>query len=248
MAGTQRRRLGDECQEKKGEGSLPAAYYTDLQGLQVNICIDNSFRDGAHTRGPAQASGLPPARSGPGPLEVPSRAARFSRRVPSGKVRREAPLRGQPQDRPLSKSHDPSRLELGHYPFRLSIDTQFSDMDVVAHLNNIAIARYYESARVRGNFAVFGGDFFRRSAPFQMVLAQANISYLAEGNFPEPVQVGYGISRIGNSSFVTHQGLFQNGVCIGLCESVMVVTVNGKPSPIPPEARAAMQGILIPAH
>jgi acyl-CoA thioester hydrolase len=157
-------------------------------------------------------------------------------------------LRGQPQDRPLSKSHDPSRLELGHYPFRLSIDTQFSDMDVVAHLNNIAIARYYESARVRGNFAVFGGDFFRRSAPFQMMLAQANISYLAEGNFPEPVQVGYGISRIGNSSFVTHQGLFQNGVCIGLCESVMVVTVNGKPSPIPPEARAAMQGILIPAH
>lgn len=147
----------------------------------------------------------------------------------------------------MSKSHDPFRLELDNYPFRVTIDTQFADMDVVGHLNNIAIARYYESARVRGNFTLFGRDFFRRSDSFQMVLAQANISYLAEGNFPEPVQVGYGISRIGNSSFVTHQGLFQGGACIGLCESVMVMTVNGKPSPIPPEARAAMQGILMPA-
>ena len=148
----------------------------------------------------------------------------------------------------MSKSHDPFRLELDNYPFRVTIDTQFADMDVVGHLNNVAIARYYESARVRGNFPLFGRGLFQRSAPFQMVLAQANISYLAEGNFPEPVQVGYGIGRIGTSSFVTHQGLFQNGACIGLCESVTVVTVNGKPSPIPPEARAAMQGILIPAH
>ena len=148
----------------------------------------------------------------------------------------------------MSKSHDPSRLELDHYPFRSSIDTQFADMDVVAHLNNIAIARYYESARVLGNIVLFGRDYFRRSAPFQMVLAQANISYLAEGNFPEPVQVGYGIGRIGNSSFVTHQGLFQNGACIGLCESVMVLTVNGKPSPVPPQIREAMQGLMMPAH
>jgi acyl-CoA thioester hydrolase len=160
----------------------------------------------------------------------------------------EAPLPGQPQDRPLPKSIDPVRLELGNYPFRISIDTQFADMDVVAHLNNVAIARYYENARVRSNFALFGGDFYRRSAQIQMVLAQANISYLAEGNFPEPVQVGCGIGRIGNSSFVMQQGLFQEGACIGLCDSVMVLTANRKPTPIPPQVREAMQGLMMPAR
>jgi acyl-CoA thioester hydrolase len=146
----------------------------------------------------------------------------------------------------LSRSHHPFRLELGRYPFNVAIDTQFADMDVAAHLNNIAIARYYESARVHNLIALYGRDYYRRNAPFQMVLAQANIGYLAEGNFPEPVQVGCGIGRIGNSSFVMQQGLFQEGTCIGLCESVLVLTRGGKPMPIPPEARIAMQGMLMP--
>lgn len=146
----------------------------------------------------------------------------------------------------MSRSHHPFRLELGRYPFNVTIDTQFADMDVVAHLNNVAIARYYESARVRSHFALFGRDYYRGAAPFQMVLAQANLSYLAEGNFPDPVQVGCGIGRIGNSSFLMQQGLFQEGGCIGLCESVMVLTSNGKPTPIPPEVRTLMQGMLMP--
>jgi acyl-CoA thioester hydrolase len=146
----------------------------------------------------------------------------------------------------MSRHIDPARLERTSYPFHLDIETQFTDMDVAAHLNNIAIARFYESARVRSNIAMFGRDFFRRGAPCLMVLAEANIRYLAEGNFPDPVQVGCGISRIGNSSFKMLQGLFQNGTCIGLCDCVMVLTADGKPTPIPAGVRAAMQAMLMP--
>jgi len=141
---------------------------------------------------------------------------------------------------------DPNRLQPAGYPFRLDIETQFTDMDVGAHLNNIAIARFYESARVRSNLDLFGRNFLRRGAPFLIVLAEANIRYLAEGNFPDPVQVGCGIHRIGNSSFVMQQGLFQNGACIGLCDCVMVLTSDGKPTRIPAGVRTAMQGILLP--
>jgi acyl-CoA thioester hydrolase len=146
----------------------------------------------------------------------------------------------------MSRHIDPARLERTSYPFHLDIETQFTDMDVAAHLNNIAIARFYESARVRSNIAMFGRDFFRRGAPCLMVLAEANIRYLAEGNFPDPVQVGCGISRIGNSSFRMLQGLFQNGTCIGLCDCVMVLTADAKPTPIPAGVRAAMQAMLMP--
>jgi acyl-CoA thioester hydrolase len=158
------------------------------------------------------------------------------------------PAPTRPQDLPLSKPIDPARLELTTYPVRIAIETQFRDMDIAAHLNNVAIAGYYESARARSNLAMFGNDFFRRSSPYLMVLAETNLRFLAEGNYPEPTCTGSGIGRIGNSSFVMQQALFQQGACIGLCDCVMVLTAAGKPTRIPEDVRHAMQSQLMPAH
>jgi acyl-CoA thioester hydrolase len=146
----------------------------------------------------------------------------------------------------LARAIEPHRLLLQTYPFPLSFDTQFTDMDVAAHINNLSIARFYESARARFQLKAFERkDFFRRDAPYTMVLAEANLRYLAECNFPDPVEVGTGISRIGNSSYVFHQALFQHGICASLCEAAMVLTIHGKPSPIPADVRERMNSMLI---
>jgi acyl-CoA thioester hydrolase len=146
----------------------------------------------------------------------------------------------------VSRQIDPARLSAATYPYRLEIATQFTDLDIVGHLNNVAIARFYESARVRTNMRVFGENFVRPDNPLQMVLADVHIRYLAEGHFPEPVTVGNGIGHVGNSSFRMQQALFQHGACIGISDAVLVVTVGGKPTPIPAVQRAAMQDLRMP--
>jgi len=147
----------------------------------------------------------------------------------------------------VSRHIDPARRLAASYPYHLEIATQFTDMDIVRHLNNIAIARFYESARVRTNLIVFGDDFLTREDATQMLLAEVHIRYLAEGHFPDPVMVGNGISHVGNSSFRMHQALFQHGACIGLCDAVMVVVQDGRPAPIPAANRAAMAKLLMSA-
>lgn len=146
----------------------------------------------------------------------------------------------------MSRHIDPARLDAATYPSRLEIATQFTDLDVLGHLNNVAIARFYESARVRTNMRVFGDHFVNRDNPLQTVLADVHIRYLAEGRFPKPVVVGSGIGHVGNSSFRMQQALFQDGACIGTSDAVMVVTRDGRPSPIPPEHRAVMQELRMP--
>lgn len=139
---------------------------------------------------------------------------------------------------------DPQRLQADTYPFRLVIETQFSDMDIAGHINNVAIVRFYESARARLHLQMFGNNNFFRERDFAGVVAETHCRYLAEANFPDPVEVMCSIARIGNSSYDVHQALFQNGVCVGLCECVMVLVQAGKAMPIPAAVRERMQAIL----
>jgi acyl-CoA thioester hydrolase len=141
---------------------------------------------------------------------------------------------------------EPHLLRPESYPFRLPIETQFSDMDLYGHVNNLAVGRFYESARARFQMQVFDHrNFFTRDATYSMMLVEVTMRYLAECNFPDPVEVGVGVSRIGNSSYVMQQALFQKGACVGLCEAVMVLTTRGKPTHIPADTRERMTPMLL---
>ena len=145
----------------------------------------------------------------------------------------------------MTKTIEPARLRLTEYRFALTVETQFSDMDVAAHLNNVAIGRFYESARSRLHLLLFGRELYGRNSSHRVVLAEINMRFLGEGAFPDPVQVGCGISRIGRSSYGIAQGLFQYDLCIGIAECALVVTQDGRPAQIPDEPRVAMQRFLM---
>lgn len=118
-------------------------------------------------------------------------------------------------------------------------------MDVAGHINNLAVARFYECARARFQLFAFDNRNFFNEGKHAAVVAETRLRYLAEANFPDPVEVGSGIARIGNSSYDFHQALFQNGVCVGLCDCVMVQVHGGKPTPLFTEVRERMQSMLI---
>ena len=137
----------------------------------------------------------------------------------------------------------PERLQLSTYGFQTDIEPRFGDVDALRHLNNVALAGIYEEARLR-----FTATF--RHTPTgeggqRPVLAQITIRYLAEGRYPGVLTAGIGVLRIGRSSYVVGQALFQFGQCIGIAETVIVWTSNGRPHPVPDDFRAALEAALI---
>jgi acyl-CoA thioester hydrolase len=114
----------------------------------------------------------------------------------------------------------PERLQLSTYPIHLPMELRFGDLDPLRHLNNVAVARLYEEARVR--FLDESGAREGLEAKHRFVIAELSIQYLAEGFYPDPVVVGTGVLRVGGSSFILAHTLFQNGRCIGTSDGVLV--------------------------
>ena len=137
----------------------------------------------------------------------------------------------------------PERLLLAAYPYSTELDTRFGDMDVQGHLNNVALAGLYEEARVR--FVSSRAKLHLRPDGQRPVLAEATLRYLAEGRYPGRLVAAAGVLRIGRSSYVIGQAMFQGETCIGTADIVIVWTADGRPAPIPDDLRAALKGALI---
>ncbi len=137
------------------------------------------------------------------------------------------------------------RLNLAAYPIILESDTRFQDMDINGHLNNVAFASLFENARVQ---------LHRKARPWterpkneRTMVASVEINYLREGNFPAPVTIGSGIGRIGNSSWVVVQAMFQKGQCIGTCDSVIVCRTDNEAKPLRAEILAELEEMMAKA-
>lgn len=134
---------------------------------------------------------------------------------------------------------DPRRRDAAAYPWSASMETRFADMDVNRHLNNVAITRFFEEVRIRFNWSLIAkSDIANR--PHYLV-AHVSVDYLGEGSYPEPVTMTYAVGNIGRSSFRCQMGMFQDGKCIALCDSVLVHRGPDGPAPLPDDLRARLE-------
>ena len=131
------------------------------------------------------------------------------------------------------------RLNPASYPVAIELQTRFQDMDINGHLNNVAFAALFESGRVLLNRQVRPLD--ERPSNERTMVAAVEINYLAEGNFPDPVEISTGIGRLGTSSWTIVQAMFQNGRCIATCDTVVVCRTDGQAKPLRAEMVAELQ-------
>ena len=125
----------------------------------------------------------------------------------------------------------PWRLDPAAYPHHQAVQTRFQDLDVLGHLNNVAFAALFETARTKFNHqAELWG---RRFAGRRAVVASQEINYLAEGTYPADVEVATGIGHVGGRSWTILAAMFQHGRPIATCDVVIVMdkdeTGNGLP-------------------
>lgn len=131
---------------------------------------------------------------------------------------------------------DPSRLDPASYPHHVAIQTRFQDVDMLGHLNNVAVAALFETARVRFNHQL-GLTEWRGH---RWLVAHVGIDYLAEGYHPADVDIGTGIGRVGNRSWHLLACAWQEGRAIATCEAVLVMEAKQDQSTLPDGFRARL--------
>ena len=129
-----------------------------------------------------------------------------------------------------------------------TVTTRWADIDVYGHMNN---ARYFELIdTVVNNQLLAAVDVDIRQLPAIGVVAEVGCRYFAEIGYPEPIDLGIVVDRIGRSSVVYRVGLFQGDGDQAAAEGrfVHVYVDNTDPArpvaPIPDEIRAAVTPLL----
>lgn len=129
------------------------------------------------------------------------------------------------------------------YPHTFAIQTRYRDEDRLGHVNNIAVAAYYDEARSRFTGAALKAATER----VRIVTADSRVTYLAEVFHGEDVEIGSGILRIGSASWDIGQAMFQNGKCVGLCQTTLVQASETGAHPLGDSLRSALTNLMIVA-
>lgn len=126
--------------------------------------------------------------------------------------------------------------------------TRWADVDVYGHLNN---ARYFEliDTAVNVHLAEATGTDIR-TLPQIGVVAEVSCRYFRELGYPEPVDLGLVVEKVGTSSVIYRVGLFQGDSENAAAEGrfVHVYVDNTDPSrpvvPMPDVVRRAVTPLL----
>ncbi|KRD99904.1 thioesterase [Bosea sp. Root381] len=139
------------------------------------------------------------------------------------------------------------RERLGRAAFRLfrAIPTRWADNDAYGHVNNVVYYAWFDTAvnawLVEGGFLDIAG-----SAVVGLVV-ETSCSYFESVAFPETVEVGLGIERLGNSSVTYRIGIFREGgeraAAQGHFTHVYVDRATQRPVPIPADLRDALRNL-----
>jgi acyl-CoA thioesterase FadM len=128
--------------------------------------------------------------------------------------------------------------------------TRWADDDAYGHMNN---ATYYELFDTAVNAHLFEATGVNvRTLPAVGVVAETSCRYFREIGFPEPVDMGLAVERVGTSSVIYRIGLFQGDSDLAAAEGrfvhVYVDNANGPGDrpvrPIPDLIRSVAEKLL----
>lgn len=120
------------------------------------------------------------------------------------------------------------------FPYRLTDNVRFADLDPNKHVNNAVYASYLETSRV---MLVRDGAYGLMPEGLSYVLVRLDIHYRAELHWPAPLELGLGVTRLGRTSVAYDQAVFSEGKCVASAQSttVLVDQVSRKPTALPQE-------------
>jgi acyl-CoA thioester hydrolase len=118
----------------------------------------------------------------------------------------------------------PSRQDLTprleDFPYRLSDNVRFGDLDPNQHVNNAVYATYFETGRV----TLMKDPQFGLTPPgLAWIMVRLDIHFRAELRWPGKIELGLGVSKFGRTSVTFDQVVFSEGRCVASAISVGVL-------------------------
>lgn len=127
-----------------------------------------------------------------------------------------------------------------------AIGTRWMDNDVYGHVNNVVYYSWFDTA-VNAYLIEQGVLDIERSATIGLVV-ETQCNYFAPLAFPQTVEAGLRVARLGGSSVRYEVGLFAEGApqtaAAGHFVHVYVDRTTRRPVPLPEPLRAALQPLL----
>lgn len=141
---------------------------------------------------------------------------------------------------------DPRTLTRADFDVLQPVTTRWSDNDMFGHLNNAVYLELFDSVLNAWMMRETGID--ESVAPVLGVVAETTCRYLAEVAFPEPVEVGVRVARLGRTSVVFEFGLFLEDTAAiashGEWVQVYIDRETRRPVPIPDAVRTHLESAV----
>jgi acyl-CoA thioester hydrolase len=138
---------------------------------------------------------------------------------------------------------DRARLQRQGFAFAFDMQTRFSDIDKIGHINNVAIASLFQEGR---NRFIHASEIYKL-AHCDLVVASASFEYAGDLFHPAPVEIAVGVLEIGRSSFRFGQIASQHGRIGAYAEVVQVARDASGSIALPDVWRAKLEALKINA-
>ena len=138
----------------------------------------------------------------------------------------------------------PARLDstprLEDFPFRVSDNVRFADLDPNQHVNNAVYASYFETGRVT---LMKDRGYGLMPPGLGWIMVRLDIHFRAELRWPGSIEMGLGVAKFGRTSVTFDQVVFSEGKCVASAQSVSVLLdeATRKPMALTPEIIAKFE-------
>jgi len=120
---------------------------------------------------------------------------------------------------------------LEDFPYRISDNVRFADLDPNHHVNNAVYASYFETGRVT---LMKDRNSGLMPPGLGWIMVRLDIHFRAELRWPAKIGLGLGATRLGRTSVPFEQVVFSEGRCVASARAVTVLIddLTRKPTPL----------------
>lgn len=135
------------------------------------------------------------------------------------------------------------------YPHFMTLQTRWSDNDIYGHVNNVTYYSYFDT--VVNCFLIDAGGLDIQTGVAIGVAVETMCKFRQPLAYPEAIDAGLRVGKLGNSSVRFEIGIFRQGEdeasAAGHFVHVFVDRTTNKPMPIPDQIRSALESIVVGA-
>ena len=136
------------------------------------------------------------------------------------------------------------------YPHVTRMPTRWSDNDSYGHVNNVVYYSLFDSAVNR--HLIQQGVLDIAASPVVGLVVETRCTYFSSVGFPDDVDVGLRVTKLGNSSVQYEIALFRGDAptasAVGNFTHVYVERVSNRPVAIPEPVRRVLSELATPAQ